>query len=667
MDHHRVVLFCAFQLLFGTLFAQHSDKESFAKLVKNTSEKTCPLELEGCVVDSFFYQTDYLHEVITLMDDYLFDRNSEELKNYFADVFRYRFEIPACRSLYEKLLQLNGGFVIDITLDSTRRTFSLTYTPDELKQIWADREKPEYHDSTAWLARHGVFMSLWFQNKYSCSDSVSEVVPMNIDSVWQSADTVVFHTLILDSQYPSIEKDPDIWVSYWKETFLFHDNSYLIDDMADAGYHFKSVYENASRTDGFQVFIPNPEIKTMLLQASKFTEANDEQVETYIHEVLEKETREDWEGSVTAEPETNISAEVDYRDGFLEIVLLVKENTLNFNLTPSEFASFKTYFLSTVKHYLESTLETPYILDDTILVTLENVYQHLKGYRVLYIEENTRKALDVEISTEEIRNAKLPATAADETTMEKIEEQLLAEKFAKEVELFSRECPIELGCNIMDSIVYDYRDLNYFIQVQPPCQLKRDTNEIKQEISKQFKFSAVASTLYTKLAELGGGLKVYFRVPKMDSLITLYFTPREMREFVQSDTLSESERARFALNAYIENINAQLPGLLDFMTRLDSLSIEDGNLVFHHTILSQFEKVKEELSMVRWAIHSQMTSGDVQTMYQIQLCARSGLGMCFRYRPLSGTPTAKKKNKKQKKNDVLVICFSAKEIQDFAQ
>jgi hypothetical protein len=278
----RGIFFVLLLLVTVAVEAQTLTKEGYAKDVTKVSKQICPLELQGCVVDSFFYQPNYLHEVLTMKDDYMFDRSNEELKQYFADVFRYRFEIHACKGLYEKLLKMDGGFVIDMTLDSSHRSFSIAYTPEEFKQIWADRKKPEYQDSLTWMARHDVFMSLWFQNKYDCSKTVTEDNPLSIDSVWLSGDTVVFHTTVLDTAYSYVEEDRDNLILFWKETLLFTEGNYLADDMADAGYHFLSAYENVSRTDSFHVFFSNSTLQDFLLQVSKISEATDEQMEAFI-------------------------------------------------------------------------------------------------------------------------------------------------------------------------------------------------------------------------------------------------------------------------------------------------------------------------------------------------------------------------------------------------
>lgn len=660
----RGIFFVLLLLVTVAVEAQTLTKESYASEVTKVSKQICPLELQGCVVDSFFYQPNYLHEVLTMKDDYMFDRSNEELKQYFADVFRYRFEIHACKGLYEKLLKMDGGFVIDITLDSSRRSFSLTYTPEEFKQIWADRKKPEYQDSLTWMARHDVFMSLWFQNKYDCSKTVTEDNPLSIDSVWLSGDTVVFHTTVLDTAYSYVEEDRDNWILHWKETLLFTEGSYLVDDMADAGYHFMAVYENVSRTDSFHIFFSNSTLQDFLLQVSKISEATDEQMEAFIQNEFVQITKEDWEGSVEMNPELYRSAKVDYRDGFIEVLLLIKEDTLNFNMNPSEFTSFKNFFCATIRQQLEEGLERPYLMDDTIIISLENLYQHLKGYKILYIEENTRKSLNLEISTDEIRNAKLLAIPADEITSDKIEEQLKLDKYARDVVEYNRVlCPLVSGCNVVDSMAYDYQNLNYYCHLNPSCQLSSDTAIIKQEIKKQLRFSASETTLFTDLTEVEGGLILHFHLSQKDSTVTIFITPQEMWSIVHGDTLSERERARFALNAYIANINERLPMLLDFMTRVDSLSIEDGNLVFHHSVLSQFDMIKKDQSLVEWSVRERLLTGDSQVSYQMLMCYRSGYGMCYRY--VRAVPdSGKKKIKKPKKSDVINVCFSAEELGD---
>ena len=149
--------------LVGTAGAQTAAGEDFAKMVEE-SAKHCPYELDGIVVNNITYDSGCLHFDFTMEDLYMFGRSVPEMKNYFADLLRYRYEPKQEHDLYVKLAETNGGLSYDFTLDSSRRTFSLQYTPEEYRQVWADRVKPEYQDSLKWLARHAAFIELYLEN-----------------------------------------------------------------------------------------------------------------------------------------------------------------------------------------------------------------------------------------------------------------------------------------------------------------------------------------------------------------------------------------------------------------------------------------------------------------------------------------------------------------------
>ena len=135
--------------------AQTTDGEDFAKMVEENS-KHCPYYLDGVTVNGITYDSSYLHFNFTMEDIYMFGRSVPEMKSYFANLLRYRCEPKREHDLYVKLAEIKGGLSYDLTLDSTRRSFSLQYTPEEFQQIWADREKPEFQDSLKWLARHSA-------------------------------------------------------------------------------------------------------------------------------------------------------------------------------------------------------------------------------------------------------------------------------------------------------------------------------------------------------------------------------------------------------------------------------------------------------------------------------------------------------------------------------
>ena len=148
-------------LLSGAIHAQPIDKEMYAKVVGMNQKRNCPFEEEGLVVKNLSYKAGYLHFTIDLEDVRMFGRDTVELKEFCADRLRYRLEPAEFQYLYEKLNDIHGGFVYDFTLDSSRRQFSLRYTPEETRNILADRKKPEYQNGEQWEAKYYIFVQTY--------------------------------------------------------------------------------------------------------------------------------------------------------------------------------------------------------------------------------------------------------------------------------------------------------------------------------------------------------------------------------------------------------------------------------------------------------------------------------------------------------------------------
>ncbi len=492
-------------------------------------------------------------------------------------------------------------------------------------------------------------------------------MPINIDSVRIIDETITYFVTSSDLQYPHYYANRDAWRQFFTDMLYFEDDETL-DNLADAGYNFLAVYENVSRTDSFHIFFPIDTLAAMRDKQERFIEADEEQLDAYLRMAAHAASNE-WEQLIENASQMYTSLDFDYRDGYFELTLKVKEGEMNFNATPKDLDLLKNGLRSSLKNALESSLETPDIFNDTVIITLENIYHHLKGYRIIFMEESTRKTLDFPFSTADIRNAKLPVVAADEVTQEKIQEHLLAERFANELAQYSRElCPIKSGEVWIDSLVFDYENLHYYSRTAPDYVWDNDSAEMKATLRTQFAFATSESHLYTTLMNLKGGLIVHYYIPRMDTVVSIFFPYEELAEMMNAgDSLSERERAQGALNNIIATTNKQLPALIDFMTRLDSLHIDGNQLVYHYTVLSQFEKAEENLPTIRWLLASQFSSEDTGIQYLITLCVRCGYGICYRYEPLPTDKKSKKRSKKQKDNDRLDIRFSAEELEGYVK
>lgn len=650
--------------IFAVTDAQNADREGFVLMVEENS-KQCPYDLEGIVVDSITYDSGYLHFNFTMEDIYMFGRSVPEMKSYFADLLRYRYEPKREHKLYVKLAEIKGGLSYDLTLDSSRRSFSLQYTPEEFQQIWADREKPEYQDSLKWLARHYVFIELYLENHYSLMPRSDNQEPLNIDSASLTDETITFYVSCTDADFPYVSEHRDVQKSFWDSRLLFDDSDNpLLLVCHHAGYDFRVVYENLSRTDSFHIHYPDSVLVEMIDQVNKFTLATDEQLEAYIRNSAKNS--KGWLAVLDEGPDSYKLQEVEYHDRTLYLNYIVSEGRMILNMSPDDTLSLKQYLCATIKNALESDYEVPEIISDTVLITAEGLLQHLRGVKLLFIEENTRKALTLDISAEDLANAKLPAVVADQETEDKILEQVMAERFIRKLEKSNREeCPIVTGDVIIDSLAYDYENLHFYSRIESVDAPFSDTVAVKNAILKQLQFSVKeGSFLYDNVMQLKSGIIIHYFMPKVDTTIHIHVSNEELQEMVASDSLSDRDRARIALNDIITTVNANAPYSAGLFIRFESLYIEGEYLTYHYTILSPFDDFKKESASFDWTIRSSLSasSENVDLQYLLILCVRSGYGLCYRY-----TPPAKnqKKNKKFRKGEVVDVRLSVEELQQY--
>lgn len=250
-------------------------------------------------------------------------------------------------------------------------------------------------------------------------------------------------------------------------------------------------------------------------------------------------------------------------------------------------------------------------------------------------------------------------TSMDENTRAKVMDQIQAEQYANEIAKYNREmCPLKSGDVTIDSLVFDYQNLIYYGHLEFSEQMINHPESIKASLRDQMVFAGAESALFTILAQLNCGWYVYYQVLKADTTITLYFTPEEIQEMVSSSAaISERDRAIYALHANVKAKNANLPQMIDSITRWDSVGIKKGNFVHYYTILNQFEVVKKNKATIKQVIRKQLvTSQDLQRQYILLLCVRAGYGICHCYSPASSDL------KKQKKSEIITICISKKEL-----
>ncbi len=235
-------------------------------------------------------------------------------------------------------------------------------------------------------------------------DIVQDFIIFTRDTVFFYNHTVsdsLFHTLTssLGEVRHSIEQD-------------FFRNSDFTETVDEAESSVRVVYTNASRTDHFFIDFSQEDIYNLLIQMDEMEYADKNLMEEYM-QYIAHEMPGYMDDATDTTDQLPLTAE--FKDGVFELVYSVPEGKMNFNMTPADEGTIKNLIISVFKTSIEESFVTPEILD-SVIITKEMFYQYMKGVRVLYLEENTRRANDIYITSEEIRNGKLFLTSMDSIT-----------------------------------------------------------------------------------------------------------------------------------------------------------------------------------------------------------------------------------------------------------
>jgi len=245
------------------LSAQPTDREltahrqSFTKQVEQSNRKSCPYVAAGLTVDSVKYFSSTLYFYMTLDKEYLFGRNDEQLKEHFANLIRYRFDLIPFVKLYQQLVRWNEGFVYEIAVtDNSRRT--LCFSPEETQNLWKDRKDPAYANSSRWEAQYDIMHYCHFNNKRCPIRAYNE--PFSLDSIKNNKDTLILY-------YTTFGKDTNAF-NYLKSNYMKertrHINQFLsgkLPQLLDAaGYSQLCRYYNNRTNEMLDFFFSADEI-----------------------------------------------------------------------------------------------------------------------------------------------------------------------------------------------------------------------------------------------------------------------------------------------------------------------------------------------------------------------------------------------------------------------
>ena len=659
-------LLILFLVMVGMVGAQPIDREMFAKVVGMNSKRNCPMYVDGVTIDKLTYTPGYLHFHISATESDLAGLSVSELKAFCADRLRYRKEHTYFNYLYSHLGNINGGFCYDIKLVGTDSNFTIRYNPQEVRLIWADRTKPAYKDASKWMARNTIRREIFHDNQFFAKSN-SEYVPYPFEVIMDSfsikQDTLFMHYhTATDSTFLELSSRQEDLRPNMENNLLL--NTDWLKGIANAGFDLRVQFFNASGTRHFTTDFPLAQLQKMLRRSKRMQEATNEQMDAYLRylatEGMQQEILE------IVEADNNFQKiETSYQDGVIQIVFYTKENTMNFNMTPEEAGIIKKGFISHLKATIENDYDTPDVMD-TFFVTKERLYERLKGFQILYIEENTRKTTELFVTSEEIQNGKLLFDLNENAAEEWFREQLQSETFAKDIRQMNQEMlPMKSGELTMEQLLYDGENLHFFGSIDTINQTItfQEDPEIKQYLATQILFSRNLTELYDRLAELGGGLVYHFRTTEHDSLIEIALSSEELRHILSSDTLSESDHARNALNDIIMTTNRQCPIRVDVYTTLDSVGIESGYYTNYFSVIENSYTLSTEL--MRSILRTSLTEGaDIGLTYHISLCVKGNYGICYQYSMKKETDSIDKQSRNTKKKNCMRIVFTIDDLKD---
>ena len=654
------LLFLLTLVLAVGLHAQPIDREMFAKVVGMNSKRNCPMWVDGVTVEKLTYSPGVLHFHITVQEEGLMGLGIPELKQLCANRLRYRLEQTYFNYLYSHLGDINGGIAYDVKIKETDSAFTIRYSPQEMRQIWADRSKPAYKDSKQWKARLALQKEVHQSNRHADDNPVTPEQAILRDSLSIANETLTFHFhSINDAILDNLKEQQEAVTEELR--YYFISDAALLEEVVETGYAVRFLYVNYSRTDSFFIRFTPEELEQLIAIAEKLRPANKSQMDAYMKEAAQV-ILENFEPFDSTDHHELVSA--DFMEGTLLFVFSTPENSMNFNMTPNEQEIVKNMFVSAMKTSIEEAFETPEIWD-TIVITKEMFLDHLKGVRVLYMEENTHRTNEISITTEEIINGKMMATSMDSLTREKVIEQMMPELYANEVEKFSREhFPEKTGSVTIERMRYDGESLHLHCTIDSISISKLDTSALKTILQNQIASTRGNENFYDPLISLNGGVMFHYRILETDSTLEIYFSPAEVMEIMSMENYSEERQAQAELDNLVISTNLQCPYQLDGSMRLDSTGIDNGRFFYCYTITAYAPNVSPNI-MHDWMRTQLAESEDESVKYLIQLCVKTGTALSYRYfLPKQEEPSRKKKKAEKPQKPALEIWFTVDELKE---
>lgn len=643
----------------GTLCAQPIDREMYAKVVGMNTKRNCPFYEEGWVVNKLRYTPGYLHFDITLQENFIPGNDSAQLRQYLADRIRYRLEPDEFNYLLQKLGDINGGFVYDIVTDSTQTKLTLKYPPAEARQIWVDRSKPAYKDNKRWKARNRLSREVRVAN---------ENLPRQVDE-FTRADAAVLTQDTLLYLYTFFEREtlkkeqlnatlPQIRNQIKSNLQL---QPQYLELLVEAGIDLIYRYSDTDRVLFTEIRLPHSELMDLLKVSGRLKPATDEQIDHFIREqILEKEAV-----AISNDPSDSLRlTSVDYANRTIQFTYTVIPEYYQDGMSPETVELVRKSTAANLNRNFSLLMGNSAVYDGGI-ITLDRFYQHIKGVQMLYMEEGTRRATDVFISTEDIQNSPSLDSIPMNSTVEFFHRKMLYEEFRREMDAFIADSlPMAVDYGTLDSVLFVRDTLHFHYTVAPDMVGLFNDYNLSQKDYRDLIWYTDMEEFYEMLVELDANITQHWHLPN-NSLRSVTYSTAEIRQAIEMpEEEVRLEMRKMLLNEVIPAVNLECPFQEDDFTILDSVGIQNGMFTYYYKIVGIPIEVINQTEM-RWNIQSTLMSiDDEDDLALLKMIVKAGYGVCHVF---GQSAPEEKKSKKTRGPAAIRICFTAEEITGFIE
>lgn len=151
-------------------------------------------------------------------------------------------------------------------------------------------------------------------------------------------------------------------------------------------------------TDRFQIHFPHDTLQLLYDKASRITIAEDSMMGKFMDLTILHD-QERWQKEIDENPEMYTSADVSHQDRRILINLTVKEEAMNFNMTPEEFQTMKNHIARLLHEGIDAmnwTIRSRFASNDAeiqylLLVCVRSGYGICYRYEPVAPTQNTKK------------------------------------------------------------------------------------------------------------------------------------------------------------------------------------------------------------------------------------------------------------------------------------